>query len=54
MIFVEFHDVITGIIFLEFNSFRDHQIIIKLDSIPVGCVPPASVATLNRMTDRQV
>ena len=22
--------------------------------IPVGCVPPASVATVNRMTDRQV
>ena len=22
--------------------------------IPVGCVPPTSVATVNRMTDRQV
>ena len=34
--------------------FRYQEIIVKQVGIPVGCIPPASVATVNRMTDRQV
>ena len=30
------------------------QTIVKQVCIPVGCVPPTSVATMNRMTDRKM
>ena len=37
-----------------FNSLDDlHELLfVKQVCIPVGCVPPASVATVNRMTDK--
>ena len=42
----------------QLNFFQFHAVFgkhyAKQVCIPVGCVSPASVATVNRMTDRQV